>query len=69
MGSFLGHMDSLAEAQGLISCLGMQASLLHSNKQGMDWDFPGDSVAKNPPCNAGDMSLITGEGTKILHAA
>lgn len=43
--------------------------VLHSNKQGMDWDFPGDSVAKNPPCNAGDMSLITGEGTKILHAA
>ena len=32
-------------------------------------DFPGGPVVKNPPCNAGDMSLIPGEGTKILHAA
>ena len=30
--------------------------------------FPGGSVVKNPPCNAGDMGLITGQGTKIPHA-
>ena len=24
--------------------------------------FPGDSVAKNPPTNAGDMGLISGSG-------
>ena len=25
-------------------------------------------MVKNPPSNAGDVSLIPGEGTKILHA-
>ena len=25
-------------------------------------DFPGDSVVKNPPANAGDMGLISGLG-------
>ena len=25
-------------------------------------DFPGDSVVKNPPANAGDMGLIPGLG-------
>ena len=25
-------------------------------------DFPGDSVGKNPPANAGDMSSIPGSG-------
>ena len=24
--------------------------------------FPGDSVVKNPPANAGDVGLITGSG-------
>ena len=28
-------------------------------------DFPIGSVVKNPPCNAGDMTLIPGQGTKI----
>ena len=31
--------------------------------------FPGGPVVKNPPCNAGDMGLIPGQGTKIPHAA
>ena len=31
-------------------------------------DFPGGPVVKNPPCNAGDMGSIPGQGTKILHA-
>ena len=30
--------------------------------------FPGGSVVKNPPCNAGDMGSIPGWGTKIPHA-
>ena len=30
--------------------------------------FPGGPVVKNPPSNAGDMSLIPGQGTKIPHA-
>ena len=31
-------------------------------------DFPGGPVVKNPPCNAGDVGSIPGQGTKILHA-
>ena len=31
-------------------------------------DFSGGLVVKNPPCNAGDMSSISGRGTKIPHA-
>ena len=29
------------------------------------WDFPGGSVAKNPPANAGDTGSIPGPETKI----
>ena len=25
------------------------------------WDFPGDPVVKNPPCNSGDMGSIPGQ--------
>ena len=32
-------------------------------------DFPGGPVVKNLPCNAGDMGLILGWGTKSPHAA
>jgi len=31
-------------------------------------DFPGGSVVKNPPANAGNMGSIPGSGTKIPHA-
>ena len=31
-------------------------------------DFPGGSVVKNLPCNAGEVGLIPGWGTKIPHA-
>ena len=27
-------------------------------------DLPGGSVVKNLPCNAGDVALIPGQGTK-----
>ena len=30
--------------------------------------FPGYSVVKNPPSNAGDMGSVPGQGTKITHA-
>ena len=32
------------------------------------WDFPGGSVVKNLPPNAGDAGSIPGQGTKIPHA-
>ena len=35
------------------------------NENGHLWDFPGGSVVKNLPSNAGDMGLIPGQGTKI----
>ena len=31
-------------------------------------DFPGKSVVKNLPCNAGDSGLSPGQGTKIPNA-
>ena len=31
-------------------------------------DFPGGPVAKNPPCNAADESLIPDRGTNIPYA-
>ena len=31
-------------------------------------DFPGGSVVKNPPCNAGYVGSIPGWGTKLQHA-
>ena len=33
------------------------------------WDFPGGPVVKNPPCEAGYIGLIPGQGTKIPHGA
>ena len=35
--------------------------------ESMAWDFPGGPVVKNPPCNASDVGLIPGWGTKIPH--
>ena len=32
-------------------------------------DFPGGPVVKNPSCNAEDLGLVPGLGTKIPHAA
>ena len=32
-------------------------------------DLLGGPVVKNSPCNAGDMSSISGQGTKVSHAA
>jgi len=37
------------------------------SKRGIDWDFPGSPVAKNPPSNAGDRGSIPGKGSKIPH--
>ena len=37
--------------------------------QELSGDSPGGPLVKNPPSNAGDMSLIPGQGTEIPHAA
>ena len=36
--------------------------------KGIGEGLPGGPVVKNPPCNAGDVGSIPGQGTKILHA-
>ena len=33
--------------------------------KGLNWDFPGGPVVKNPLCNAGDVGLIPRQETKI----
>ena len=49
--------------------------LLHSveyiYESGGSRDFPGGPVVKNPPCSAGDVGSIPGQGTKhaICHRA
>ena len=39
-----------------------------SNSVSICWDFSGGPVVRNLPCNAGDMGLTLGWGTKIPHA-
>ena len=33
------------------------------------WNIPEGPVVKNPPCNARNVDLIPGQGTKIPYAA
>lgn len=40
-------------------------SLLTNSEYGR-WDFPDDPVVKSLSCNAEDVSLISGRGTKTL---
>ena len=37
-------------------------------KKQITWSFPGGTVVKNPPTNAANVSLIPGQGIKILRA-
>ena len=43
-------------------------TLVRLNKNKWLGDFPGGLVVKNLPWNAGDVSSIPGQGTKIPHA-
>ena len=36
--------------------------IIKKSTNNQSWDFPGGPVVKNPPANAGDMSLIPGPG-------
>ena len=35
---------------------------IYKHENGWDWDFPGDSVVKNPPASAGDTGSSPGPG-------
>ena len=37
-------------------------------KFGIDGDFPGGSLVKNPPANAGDIGSVLAPGPRIPHA-
>ena len=39
-----------------------------NSKESISWDFPGDPVVKNLPCNAQDLGSIPGGGTRIPYA-
>ena len=41
----------------------------HPSLNGLSWGFPGGSVVKNPPANAGDTGSIPGPGRSHLHSA
>ena len=47
------------------SCYGLNCVPSESHVQ----DFPDGPVAKNLPCNAEDVSLIPGLGTKVPHTS
>ena len=42
---------------------------LGGRNKGYYGDFPGGPVVKNPPSNAGNVSSIPGQGTKIPHVS
>ena len=48
-------------------CISGQFSLTELDGNSSSQDFTGP-VIKNLPCNAGDVGLISGQGTKIPHA-
>ena len=50
-------MDTKLASRKEVQCRGKQHK-----------DFPGGSMMKNLPYNAGDTGLIPGRGTKIPHA-
>ena len=73
-----GSNPGLPHCRQILYCLSYQGSPLHSiclkkhtkqtKKKLISRDFPGGPVIKNPPpSNAGDVGLIPGQGTKILH--
>ena len=68
-GAKISFLWAFATFEGFQSFI--QASLIrHTEIEKVIWrDFPGVPVVKNLPCNAGDMSLIPGWGTKIPHGA
>ena len=67
----LGHIEpqsysrdpgSQTPAQVVFSIGDESGPLKHPNPDG---DFPHGPVVRNSPCNAGDMDLIPGQGTRI----
>ena len=51
----------------LYSLFCIKTTLLQTIKSWGYWDFPGGSVVKTLPFNAGDVDSIPGEGAKIPH--
>ena len=57
---FTGHQGIVAS---LVLNHGIHFPQYNRYSRNAYWDFPGGPVVKNPPCNAGHRSLISGQGT------
>ena len=57
---FTGHQGIVAS---LVLKHGIHFPQCNRYSRNAYWDFPGGPVVKNPPCNAGDRSLISGQRT------
>ena len=62
--------------QGKIPCAPLAAEIptqsntyINKNLKKLKWVFPGRSVVKTLPSNAGHVGLIPGQGAKSLHAS
>ena len=62
------HLELSYFAGGNVKQYSRLENSLAVSLQVSTWDFPGGPVVKSPSCNAGDVGLIPGQGTKISHA-
>ena len=56
------------QCYGILSCIWMNRWIEKSVVKRMFEDLPGGPMVKNLPSNAGDLSWILGQGTKMPHA-
>ena len=61
-------ISSMLPTPHCFMCL-VSITLTTDSQDKHSWDFPGDPVVKNLPCNAGEVGSILGWGMKIPHAA
>ena len=54
----------MCKFHGQRSLVGKQSMGSLTSEQKASGDFPGGSMVKNPPCNAGVIDKISSEGTK-----
>ena len=64
----MGNDAVAACTEPTVGAGGDESRVNRTIKRANSLDFPGGSVAKNLPCNAGDEGLIPSQGAKIPHA-
>ena len=63
---FSTHSNGQTKAERLEDLLGNVKQKKKKKKK--PGNISGGPVVKNPPCNAGDVGSVPGQGTKIPHA-